>query len=389
MDEAVASEHGAAANAGVTAPQERGWRWFVLGMLAMVAVTAAPAWPPALALIAGTVRLLLPVEQFAMLVLVSIAACAVVGWWAGGRLSVAIVWGLAAAYVVWKVPLPVSGYGAFLRGWAVTMGAAFGLVALASPAKPVLTRALGAVALTVVVTLFGFSTRAPDGGSAFSAPASMLQLEYQQRLGASLEAWQQRTRDPSWQRLILRFPQVADRATRLEGLLQVLVAPSPTLPGTDDGRSGPLVQLAPALLALESLLALALGWAAYHRLARVRIGPPLGALRDLRFNDQLVWGLVVGMTALLLPTLAEWRVVGLNLIGFFGTLYALRGAGVLTWWIPDRAAGWVLLALVLLVPVLGPVWVLIALLAVTFTLGLGDTWRDFRADAAARRPSSR
>ena len=69
--------------------------------------------------------------------------------------------------------------------------------------------------------------------------------------------------------------------------------------------------------------------------------------------------------------------------------YALRGAGVLTWLIPDRVAVWVLLALVLLVPVLGPVWVLIALLAVTFTLGLGDTWRDFRADAAARRPSSR
>lgn len=387
MNDAVATEHAATANA--TAPQERGWRWFVLGMLAMVAVTAAPAWPPALALVAGTIRLLFPVEQFALLVVVAIAACAVVGWWVGGRLTVAIVWGLAAAYVVWKVPLPVSGYGAFLRGWAVTMGAAFGLVALASPAKPLLTRALGAIALAIVVTLFGFSTRAPDGGSAFSAPATMLQLEYQQRLGTSLEVWQQRTRESSWQQFAKQFPQAADRATRLEGLLQVLVAPMPALTGLDDGRNGPLVQLAPALLALESLLALALGWAAYHRLARIRIGPPLGAMRDLRFNDQLVWGLVVGMTTLLLPTLAEWRVVGLNLIGFFGTLYALRGAGVLTWLVPDRAAMWVPLVLVLLVPVLGPVWVLIALLAVTFTLGLGDTWRDFRADAIARRPSSR
>ncbi|MFN9089607.1 MAG: DUF2232 domain-containing protein, partial [Gemmatimonadaceae bacterium] len=153
-------------------------------------------------------------------------------------------------------------------------------------------------------------------------------------------------------------------------------------------RAGPLVRLAPALLALESLAALALGWAAYHRLTRSRIGPPLGALRDLRFNDQCVWGLVVGITVLLLPTLVEWRTVGLNLLCFFGTLYALRGAGVLTWWVPDRIAGWALLALLVLVPILGPMWVLVTVLAITFSLGLGDTWRDFRAGAAPRRPSS-
>jgi hypothetical protein len=41
-----------------------------------------------------------------------------------------------------------------------------------------------------------------------------------------------------------------------------------------------------------------------------------------------------------------------------------------------------------LVPVLGPVWVLVTLLTLTFTLGLGDTWRDFRAGADARRPWS-
>jgi hypothetical protein len=135
-------------------------------------------------------------------------------------------------------------------------------------------------------------------------------------------------------------------------------------------------------------MALALGWAAYHRLSRVRIGPPLGALRDVRFNDQWVWGLIVGATTLLLPTLVEWRGAGLNLIGFFGSLYALRGVGVLISLVPDRVAVWLLLALVLLVPVLGPVWVLLAVLAVAFTLGLGDTWRDFRAGARTRRPSS-
>ena len=48
----------------------------------------------------------------------------------------------------------------------------------------------------------------------------------------------------------------------------------------------------------------------------------------------------------------------------------------------------ILWGLLVLVPVLGPVWVLVALLTVTFALGLGDTWRDFRAGAEARRPWS-
>lgn len=377
-----------APDVAATAPQERRWRWFVLGMLLMVVVTAAPAWPPALALLAGTIRLLLPVEQFALMVLVAIASCAIVGWWAGGRLVLGLVWGLAAGYVVWKVPLPLSGYGAFLRGWAVTLGAAFGLVCLATASRPFLTRALAAVALSGVVTAVGFSTRAPAGMSAFAAPAQMLSQEYQERLGVSLDAWRGRTSTESWRRFAQRFPEAVERTQRVEGLLVVLAEPQPASSAVGGSRVAPLVRLAPTLLALESLLALALGWAAYHRLTRARIGPPLGALRDLRFNDQWVWGLIVGVTVMLLPSLVEWRTAGLNLVGFFGTLYALRGAGVLTWYIPDRAAVWVLLALAVLVPVLGPVWVLGALLTVTFTLGLGDTWRDFRAGAGSRRPWS-
>ena len=51
----------------------------------------------------------------------------------------------------------------------------------------------------------------------------------------------------------------------------------------------------PALLALESLLALALAWTLYHRFSRARIGEPLGRLKEFRFNDQLVWGLIVAV----------------------------------------------------------------------------------------------
>src|SRR6185503_17639405 len=90
-------------------------------------------------------------------------------------------------------------------------------------------------------------------------------------------------------------------------------------------------------LALESILALAIAWSMYHRLSRARLGPPLGPLRDFRFNDQLVWGLIVGLTIVFLPTLTSVRAVGNNLLVFFGALYAVRGLGVLSWFMAPGA----------------------------------------------------
>lgn len=364
-----------------TAPQERGWRWFVLALVLMVAVTAAPGWPTALSLVAGAVRLLLPIEQFALLVLVAVAACAVVGWWAGGRLAYAVAALLVAGWAVWKLPLSLQGYGAFVRGWAMTVGAAFGLVCLATRARPFLGRALAAVALAGVVTVVGLAGRAAATGGTFAGVRRMLDEEYGRRVSETLASWQRRTDSEIWQSFARGMPDAAERAETMAGVLAAVGAPDES-----GGRS--LVTLSPSFLALESILALALGWASYHRLSRVRIGPPLGALRELRFNDQLVWGLVVGTTLLLLPTLAEWRGLGANLICFFGTLYALRGMGVLAWWIPDRLAVVALLVLAVLVPLLGPLVLLAIVLAVSLAVGLSDTWRDFRAVPRERWPKS-
>lgn len=376
-----------APDSAATAPQERGWRWFVIALVLMVLVTAAPRWTPALALIGGTVRLLLPIEQFALLVLVAITVCTIVGWWAGGRLSVALLWLAMTTWVVWKLPLPLSGYGAFARGWTLSVGAAFGLICLTTRAKPFLGRALAATTVAAIVTMSGWSMRSGSGNT-FDGATRMFSLEYQRRVQESLDTWRSRTASPAWQTFAKQMPSAAARADRLATTLGTLGDVGSSAGSGSLVAHGPLLVLAPALLALETLLALGLGWAAYHRLSRVRIGPPLGALRDLRFNDQLVWGLVVGATVLLLPTLVEWRALGANLLCFFGTLYALRGAGVLSWWIPDRVAAFVPLGLVVLVPLLGPIAVLALVLAVTFGLGLGDTWRDFRAGANARRTGS-
>jgi len=134
------------------------------------------------------------------------------------------------------------------------------------------------------------------------------------------------------------------------------------------------VEVFPALLALESLAALALAWAAYHRLGRTRLGAPLAPFREFRFNDQLVWGLIVGLTVVFLPTLAGLRAAGSNLLVFFGALYALRGLGVLAWFLaPGPLASALAVGAVMLF------WPI--LLVAALGLGLGDTWADWR-----RRP---
>src|SRR5436309_11792362 len=121
--------------------------------------------------------------------------------------------------------------------------------------------------------------------------------------------------------------------------------------------------LLPALLALESLAVLALGWGVYRRLSPVQIGPPLSPLTEFRFNDQLVWGLAVGATLSLLPAFQEARNAGYNLLLFFGALYLVRGIGVLVWLSRGRYLYIVILGFVPQV-----------FLIVTLALGLGDTW---------------
>jgi hypothetical protein len=133
--------------------------------------------------------------------------------------------------------------------------------------------------------------------------------------------------------------------------------------------------LLPALLALESLAALALGWGIYQRLSSVKIGPPLSPLTEFRFNDQLVWAVAVGATLVLLPTFADGRNAGFNLLTFFGVLYLLRGLGVLAWITKGR---YLVLGILSLIP---PFGVMLGVLALA--LGLGDTWLDLRRRARA------
>jgi hypothetical protein len=362
-----------------TAPRERGWRWLVLALLGAVAVTWVTQWPASLALVAVMIRLTLPLQPFLLLVACGLGACALASWVRGGAGMPALVAGLGLLVLVWRGPMGEGAVWGFTSGWALLVGASFGWWCLGRGSRGFLERALPALALASVGALVSvmWSSAAGPSAAGQSAVAPWGQ-EFEEELGRrreeALAAWQVRITEPSWTALRARVPSVAASADQVAAWMAA--SPTPTA-------------LVPALLLLESLVALALAWSIWHRLARSRLGPPLSRLSAFRFDDQLIWGLVVGATLVLLPSLKAWHGVGVNLLVLFGALYALRGLGVLVWWIPDRWAILPLLVLLVCVPLLGPVQVLATVAVLALGLGLGDTWRDFRRTARPMRSEPR
>jgi hypothetical protein len=304
------------------------------------------------------IRAMLPVEETLVLLLPALAACCLVGWWAGGRLSLAVVWVALAAWVLNQPAVPGSFYN-LVRGWSLLLAGGFGLVCLFGPGRPFFSRALVTVSLALLIVL-GLSLRGPLSES---RARQAVQVEYARRNVETMTSI--RTALQQYPDLAKSMPQMAMSPDSLESDLHTMAGA-----GTD---------LFPSLLLLESLIALSLAWATYHRLSRMRLGNPLGRLRDFRFNDQLVWGLIVGLAIVFVPALDFLNGAGRNLLVFFGALYAVRGLGVLSWFFaPGALAVTVVVGLAMLfwpaIAVFG--FVLVALAA--FGLGLGDTWADWR-----------
>jgi Predicted membrane protein (DUF2232) len=301
-------------------------------------------------------RVIVPIEQTIVLIALGMAACAVIGWIEGGRLLLAAIWSLLAVWILMSRPADASGFDLVTKGWSLTLAAAFGLVSVLGTHRSFFIRALSSVGITLGVAVLVFV----GSGSRADRVRGMLSDEIDRRLQASTEKWQSTAKTDDWKDFAEKHPSAASVIE--DGEQQLRAVPPVTL------------ALFPALLAVESLASLALAWSLYHRAARVRIGAPLRPLSEFRYNDQLVWGLVLGVTMLVVPTLQESRGLGLNLAIFFGVLYALRGLGVLAWFLAPRRPALVLLGIAALLawPVVG-----------VFSLGLGlaDTWIDWRGRA--------
>lgn len=348
--------------APTAAPTERGWGKLLLAVAAFLFIPTIPQ-----------MRAILPVEQTMLLFVPAVAACALVGWWAGGRAFLAIAWVAIAALVVAQPPEASVAFHNLVRGWTLLISGAFGLVCLFGLRRPLFTRAL--IALTVTLAMSAVMSVA--GPVTVSKASRTVAEELSRRNVETMTTLNDfiGKHPKEWTDLSSRVPQLAQLPAETEKQLGML---------SRAGRAA-----FPALLALESLAALALAWATYHRLARARIGAPLRPLREFRFNDQLVWGLIVGLTIVLLPTLASMRGVGLNLLVFFGALYAVRGLGVLSFFMTPRRLAITLIVgfLMLWWPVLNAIAVLGFMLfgVAALAFGLGDTWADWRSRARSTR----
>ena len=327
----------------------------IVGIVAFALVPAIPQFAA-----------LLPIDQAFLLFVPALAACALVGWWAGGSLSLASVCIVMAFAVITLAPKAAQGFDNLAKGWSLVLAGSFGLACLFGARRPFFPRALIAVTIALGLALMMSALGPVGGGDVNRTVADELDRRNTQTMNAMNTLIARYPKQ--WNDLVAKSPRLAEFPAEFEKGLTLFA---------DQGKA-----LYPALLALQALAALAIAWSLYHRLSRARLGPPLGLLRDFRFNDQLVWGLIVGLTFVFLPTLVSVRVVGRNLLLFFGALYALRGLGVLSWFMaPGALAVTATVGVAMsMVPVLNLIaatgFVLLTIAA--FGLGLGDTWADWR-----------
>lgn len=127
--------------------------------------------------------------------------------------------------------------------------------------------------------------------------------------------------------------------------------------------------LTPGLMTLVLLLGGWLAWNWYYRITRRPIGPAPRPFVEFRFNDQLVWLLVLVVGASLFARDAALVTLSANLFVVLGGLYAARGIAVAQCAL-RRVSPWFALVLYLLaIPVLP---------FALFSIGFADTWLDLR-----------
>ena len=334
------------------APRERGWARLAFALAAFLLVPLFPA-----------VRAVLPIEHTLILLVPTIAVCFLLGWWAGGRLSIALVWLAFAAWVLaQQAPLASAPYYDLARAWGLLLAGAFGITCVLGKPGPFFTRVVSAIGLALLVGL----AHGIAGRTSSRRVERVLEEQYEVRNRQSVEAL-----TLSLNGVVARFPAMRDVMTD-----ETVDQTAFELHRLSEGAA----PLFPALLALESLVVCALAWTLYHRLSRVRIGPPLAPLREFRFHDHLAWGLIVGLTLTLLPAFGSLQRLGQNLVLFFGMMYALRGLGVIDSFVRRSA---VLVAIAAVIAILNPrpyaaLVALAVVLGLFAVLGVSDAWGDWR-----------
>jgi hypothetical protein len=299
-------------------------------------------WGAALAL-AGATLLLSILDPFSLVVLPLAVALLVLPPRRLATIGIALLLAASAFLIV-----PTTGSFALLgRGWALLLGGAFALTALAWPALGFISRALVAVAASL-----GIAALAAALGGGWKGVDWVMAEHF--RTAANLTSHQLAAQLPD-SRWAADFTAAAGRVAHWQG------------------------QLFPALLALESLAALALVWWLFARSA-ARGGVavrPLAPLREFRFPDPLVWVGIVGLLLLVLPLGGVATRLGANALLFMGVLYALRGVAIFVYLARGASS-----VFSIVLGAIAAVFFYPLVLTAALLIGLGDTWLDVRGRVA-------
>lgn len=144
----------------------------------------------------------------------------------------------------------------------------------------------------------------------------------------------------------------------------------------------------PGMLALQTLAGLALASQLHVRVANRAVAapplPPLARFKDFCIGDAWVWGIVAWLSVLILPVSSFLHVAGANVGLIAITLYVLRGAAIVATF--AEAFGVSMLALGLMAAAAAALAVpLLFVLPGLCTLGITDTWYQYRRRLAAAR----
>ena len=161
--------------------------------------------------------------------------------------------------------------------------------------------------------------------------------------------------------LMLRLREVAGNGAGGEGMMVEMSSMVRTIGS-----------LYPAFLALASIGGLRLAWTWYHRIAEHPMGSAPPQFTSFRFNDQLVWGWVIGLALSLLPLTPSGKLIGGNLLLVWAAIYAVRGLAVFS-----AGSGRLPVPIVVTISVVAMFLFPFVMAGLTL-LGLADTWLDFR-----------
>ncbi|MBU00654.1 MAG: hypothetical protein CME14_05105 [Gemmatimonadetes bacterium] len=222
------------------------------------------------------------------------------------------------------------------RGWALLLGGCFFGLSIARPKMKTSDRALeavfGALVLgTILMTLMSGAWNIVDWVISDRVRATVAQVI---ALGGS---------EGLAPALITALYQTAD--------IQILIFP--------------------ALTALASMSALLLSWWLFIFFSG-RSEEAFGPVKDFRFNDHLIWMLVVGLFLLFTRWSEPLQRLGSNAVVFIGALCAVRGAAVIvfiTGGFSFLGYAMTLLGLVIVPPVI---------LGGAVLIGIADIYLDFR-----------